>query len=179
MRLLKTIVLALLLLAAGTNAQEEVIGADGEEICSCAPTIFEFTFVFDSLCPGNFVADDSDAIAEISCDQIVLAPDQNNIQPVVVDSVTILELNANQVINQTIVMGPFNNGDSIEYASISSYRNLTEAYFPFGLLVTINGQNSDSRRVINAIGIDYETTECDTWPVFPPGATIGWLQIVS
>lgn len=175
MMLVKAALVGLALLASGINAQVET--ESGEELCSCSPTVFSFTLDFGATCPGNVVADD--AIASVGCDVIVAAQDQSNQQPVLVESITILELNNNDVNNSTILKGPFDNGDVIEYASISSYRNLTETYFPFGLQITVNAENSDYVAVFNTISIEYDTSECDVWPVFPTGSTVGWIEIVS
>lgn len=178
--LLKTLVLLLVgLLMLVTDAKAQVIDASGDEICSCSPTILQFTLDFAGSCPGNIDENENDAIAQTTCDILVVSPDnQSNTQPVVVDTITILELNQNDVINSTLLQGPFADGDIIEYASISSYRNLTETYFPFGLQLILNGENSDIVTVINAIAIDYETSECNEWPVFQSDSAIGWIQIV-
>lgn len=82
------------------------------------------------------------------------------------------------VINSTTLRGPFTDGEVITYASISSYANLTEAYFPFGIQMTLTGENSDGATVINALAVEY-TNECDEWPVYPPDAQIGWVGMVS
>jgi hypothetical protein len=90
----------------------------------------------------------------------------------------ILELNMDFVINTTTIQGPFEDGDTVEYASISTYRNLTEAYFPFGLEMTMQGINNDGDTVINTWAIKY-TNDCDFEPVFQENAQIGWTVFVS
>lgn len=169
--------LAFAVLISGANAQ-----IPGSDLCSCSPTVFAFTLNFAASCPGNLVNADgdpiNDAINDQSCFTTVVSDNPDNRQPVIVDTVTILELNMDAVINSTTLRGPFEDGDVITYASISSYNNLTEAYFPFGIQMTLTGENSDGATVISAVAIEY-TNNCDEWPVYPPDAQIGWVEIVS
>jgi len=177
MSVLQTAALALAMIVSVANAQ-----IPGTELCSCSPTVFNFTLNFAAECPGNLVDDAgdpiNDAINDQSCFTTVVAEDASNRQPVIVDTVTILELNMDAVINSTTFRGPFEDGAMITYASISNYANLTEAYFPFGIQMTFTGKNSDNVTVINAVAVEY-TNACDEWPVYPPDATIGWVEIVS
>jgi hypothetical protein len=177
--ILQTAGLALALIVSGADAQ---IPGTTEALCSCSPTVFNFTLDFTASCPGNLVDADGDpingAINDLSCFTTVVAEDASNRQPVIVDTVTILELNMEEVINSTNLNGPFEDGDVITYASISSYANLTEAYFPFGIQMILSGENSDGATVINAVAIEY-TNNCDEWPVYPTGSSIGWVGIVS
>jgi hypothetical protein len=164
---------ALALIVSGATAQ---IQGESGELCSCSPTVFSFKLDLAASCPGNL--EGSDGIIDIACTTTVLAEDTSNEQPVLVDTVTILELNMNEVINSTTLSGPFLDGDVITYASISSYANLTDTYFPFSITLILTAENSDGVTVVNAVSIDY-TNECDVWPVYPPDATIGWVGIVS
>lgn len=165
------------MIATGANAQ-----IPGTDLCSCSPRVFTFVLNFALECPGNLVDDDgdpiNDAINDHSCFTTIVSEDRENLQPVIVDTVTILELNMMSVINSTTLRGPFEDGAVITYSSISSYGNLTETYFPFGLQMTLTGENSDGATVINAVAIEY-TNDCDAWPVYPEGSTIGWVNIVS
>lgn len=170
--ILQTAVVAFALVISGANAQ--IDGADG--LCSCSPTVFDFTLNFDASCPGNLEIDE--AIGDLSCFTTVVDQDRDNNRPVVIDTVTILELNMDGVINSTTLRGPFADGDVIRYASISSYENLTDSYFPFGLQMTLTGENSVNATVINAVAVEY-TNDCEAWPVYPDGAVIGWVEIVS
>jgi hypothetical protein len=181
MSILTTAFLALAMLFSVVNGQIE--DSTGDDLCSCSPTVFSFTLDFEGTCPGNLVDDDgdpiNDAIENVSCDALVLSNDQSNLIPTVIDAIRILELNADAVINQTTLEGPFDDGDVIEYASISSNKNLTETYFPFGLQLVLTGENSDGTTVINVVAIDYDTSECGEWPIFPSDASVGWVDIVS
>jgi hypothetical protein len=98
--------------------------------------------------------------------------------PVIIGTLIILEVNMDSVISTTTVQGPFEDGDTVEYVSISSYRNLTETYFPFGLQVTMQGMNMAGDAVINTWAIEY-TNNCDFEPVFAEDAQIGWTILVS
>ena len=137
---------------------------------------------FSASCPGNLADANGDpingAVNDLSCFTTVVSEDPSNRQPTIVDTVTILELNMDAVINSATLRGPFQDGDVIEYASISSYGNLTATYFPFGIQLTLTGANADNMTVINAVAIEY-TNACDEWPVYPPDSTIGWVNIVS
>jgi hypothetical protein len=164
--------LALAMAASGVNAQ--VTGTQG--LCSCSPTVFNFTFSFGSTCPGNINV--NDGIAEVSCLAVPVSTDSSDSVPVTIETVTILEVNMDTVITRTTLQGPFEDGDTVAYSSISSYRNLTETYFPFGLQVFSQGLNAAGITVINNIAIDY-TGSCDFEPVFEEDAQIGWIEIVS
>lgn len=173
--ILRTTALLLVLFVSSSRAQVET--EDGDELCSCSPTVFRFTLDFAATCPGNL--DNGDGIENVDCQTLVLGPDQSDTTPVLVDTFTILELNDDQVINSTTLAGPFVDGDEIEYASISSYRNLTESYFPVGLEMTLIGENSNQETVVNIISIRYDTSECNEWPVIPADTMIGWVDFVS
>lgn len=168
---------SLLLLAVSVSKTNAQLETDAAELCSCSPTVFGFRFDFAATCPGTL--EEEDGIEALSCQTLVLGPDQSNTQPVIVDTLTILEVNADAVINSTTLNGPFLDGEEIQYASISSYANLTENYFPFGLEMTLTGENSDGDTVVNIISVAYDVSECDEWPVFPPDSRIGWIDIVS
>lgn len=149
----------------------------GEDLCSCSPTIFNFTLNFSTSCPGNVQT--GGGIEDVKCETLVVSDDQSNDVPVVLSTITILELNENTVINSTVLEGPFQDGDMITYASISSYQNLTNAYFPFGLRVVLNGKNSEKTTVLNTVHIGYNSNICTQYPVVPVDAVIGWMSIVS
>lgn len=173
--ILKTVALLFVLVVSSSRAQIET--EEGDEICSCSPTVFRFTMNFAGTCPGNL--DVGDGIANNDCQTLVLGPDQGDTSPVIIDTLTILELNDNEVINSTTVTGPFADGDAIVYASISSYRNLTEFYFPVGLEMTLTGENENQETIVNIVSIRYDTSECGVWPVIPPDTMIGWVDFVS
>lgn len=173
--ILRTAALLLTVFVSRTCAQVET--EDGDELCSCSPTVLGFRFDFAATCPGTLQT--GDGTENLDCQILVLGPDQSNMQPVIVETVTILEVNELAVINSTTLTGPFLDGDEIQYASISSYRNLTETYFPFGLEMTLMGENSDGDTLVNIISIAYDVTECEEWPVIPSGSAIGWIDIVS
>jgi hypothetical protein len=139
--------------------------------------VFNFTFSYGSTCPGNVNL--NDGIADSSCLVVAISEtDPSDQVPVTIETITILELNMNSVITKTTLQGPFEDGDTVEYASISSYRNLTETYFPSGLQVISQGLNVAGDTVINTWAIKY-TGNCDFEPVFEEDAQIGWIEIVS
>lgn len=178
MNILQTAALALALIVSRVHSQIE----DTADLCSCSPTVFNFTVDFEGSCPGNLEDEDgdpiNDAISDSTCFVTVLAADNGNQVPVIVNDIIILELNDDTVINSTTLQGPFGDGEVITYASISSYNNLTASYFPFGLQITLTGENSDGTTVVNSVAIEY-TNDCDEWPVYPDDAQIGWIGIVS
>jgi hypothetical protein len=153
-------------------------------LCSCSPTVFAFTLNFSSFCPGNLVDDEgnsvNDAIGDKSCFTTVVGGDSRNSQPIHVETVTIQELNMKKDIpvKSATVHGPFEDGDTLTYESISLYANLTTVYFPFVLQMTLRGQNSDFANVINTVAVEY-TARCNERPIYPSGSTIGWVDIVS
>jgi hypothetical protein len=178
MNILQITALALGLMVSGVNSQI----AGTTDLCSCSPTVFNFTLDFAGTCPGNLVDADGDpingGINESTCFVTVLAANNTNEIPVIIESAILLELNDDIVINSTTLEGPFGDGEVFTYAAISSYNNLTEYYFPFSLQITLVGENSDGITVVNTVAIVY-TNDCGAWPVFPPDAQIGWIGIVS
>lgn len=149
--------------------------------CSCSPTVFNFTLDLDLSCPGNLVEPDgapsNEGILNITCRTAVLSESTDEV-PVVIDSVTVRELNADSVINSQEFLGPFSDGDVITFESISATEQLTDVLFPFALRLDLFGENADGATVVNTFTVLY-TADCDEWPVYPEGATVGWVEIVS
>lgn len=160
---------------SGVNAQ--IPGTN--DLCSCSPTVFSFTINLSLTCDDSNIVENG-GIADVSC----LGPtaldetDPSDTVPVSITTVFILELNEEGVLKSTTLQGPFADGETIEYASISTYRNLTSSYFPHGIQVSLQGLNQANQTVLNTWAVDY-TNDCSFVPVFPEDAQIGITQFVS
>jgi len=92
--------LVLALLVSGVYSQIE----GTTDLCSCSPSVFNFTLDFAGTCPGNLEDADgnliNDAFNDTSCFVTVLAADNSNEVPVIVESAIILELNKDTVSHQ-------------------------------------------------------------------------------
>ena len=173
-RCVQVAVLALSMAASGVKAQ--IPGTN--DLCSCSPTVFTFTINYNLTCEDRNI-EENDGIADVSCLAATLnEEDPSDKVPVTIDTVFILELNEDGVLKSTTLPGPFEDGATIEYSSISTYRNLTSTYFPSGIQVSLQGLNKLNQTVLNTWAVDY-TNDCNTVPVFDDGAQIGWTEIVS
>jgi hypothetical protein len=169
----KVAVLALTIAVSGVNAQ--IPGTT--DLCSCSPTVFTFTISYDTTCAEQTVVENG-GIAETSCIATAVAEDPSDRVPVSIDTMLIIELTENIVIKSTTLEGPFNDGDTVVYNSVSTFRNLTDSYFPSGLQVTLQGLNAANTILISTWGVEY-TNDCSFEPVFEEDAQIGWTVFVS
>ncbi len=153
----------------------------GTEICACSPRSYEFTLDFSLTCPPVNIAV-GDAIADTTC---LISPfgalDVEDLTPVSVDSIDILELGQNlRVIAQTGIVQPLNDGDSFTYTSVvADPDSIGEVLqVPKGIQINIVGNNQNGDRIINAFLVTF-TNECDKYPVFEEGESAGWAKFVS
>ena len=171
------ITLLFLLALAGLGTGQEI----GTDLCACSPTSYEFTVDFGLTCPpvnipvGNAVNETSCLISPFG------APDVDDLVPVSVDSINVLELGQNlRVVAQTNIEQSFNDGDTFTYTSIiadpDSIQEVQEV--PRALQINIVGNNEAGDRIINVFIVTF-TNQCDAYPVFEEGQSAGWVKFVS
>lgn len=153
----------------------------GTEICACSPRSYEFTLDFSLTCPPVNIPV-GDAIEDTTC---LISPfgalDVEDLAPVSVDSIDILELGQNlRVIAQTGIVQPLNDGDSFTYTSVvADPDSIGEVQqVPKGMQINIVGNNQNGDRIINAFLVTF-TNECDKYPVFEEGQSAGWAKFTG
>eukprot|EP00978_Attheya_sp_CCMP212_P034901 scaffold149104_cov52-Attheya_sp.AAC.1 len=169
------------LFALLTRAGGEVIGIGGD-ICSCAPSTYEFTFNFALTCPPINVNLDG-AIASTSCLVSPFGdPDATDLVPVAVQIIDILELDQNlDILVQENIAGNFEDGDSFTYVSIAaSPGSITNPPVdtPRAIQLNIVGVNQFDEPIINVYLIGF-TNDCSAFPVLVNGQSAGWTVFVS
>lgn len=151
----------------------------GVSICACSPRSYTFSFNMTQTCADEVIL--GDGILNTEC---TLAPFQNdsvtNLVPVSVDSVDILELDANLVlITQASRFGPFRTGDSFEYESISNNPSaINETNVPKALQLSMIGSNSEGASIYFAALLIY-ITDCGDYTSILPDSKIGLITLVS
>eukprot|EP00537_Pseudo-nitzschia_pungens_P017525 CAMPEP_0172408944 /NCGR_PEP_ID=MMETSP1061-20121228/76115_1 /TAXON_ID=37318 /ORGANISM="Pseudo-nitzschia pungens, Strain cf. pungens" /LENGTH=388 /DNA_ID=CAMNT_0013145089 /DNA_START=63 /DNA_END=1229 /DNA_ORIENTATION=- len=167
---------ALLLSSRVTNGQDV-----GSEICSCSPSSYEFQLDFSLECPPVNITI-GNAIQATSC---LVSPfgnlNVNNLIPVAVESIDILELGQSlRVIAQTKIDDKLVDGESFMYQSafatpedVGSAEKVVRA-----LQVNMVGINSDGDRVISVFIVTF-TNGCGSYPVFEKGQSAGWTRFVG
>ena len=155
--------------------------ADGQSICACAPSSYEFVFNFNLTCPPVNVTE-GNAVAATSC---LISPFGNpavtDLVPVAVESIEILELDQNlQISVQEKIQGNFANGDSFKYVSVAA--NPSEIPNPVDIprAIQLNtvALNQFDQSII-AVYIITFTNNCGAYPVLFDGQSAGWTVFVS
>ncbi|KAL7451450.1 hypothetical protein ACHAWC_005920 [Mediolabrus comicus] len=153
---------------------------DEETVCVCSPSTYTFTFDFSGTCPGNI---DNEGVIEQVC--FINAPDSPgaNLTPVRVTGLTVFELDEDFIVvsQQPYLNGPYFDGDTIQYTSISDALDpnlslddqLTKVpkYIQFQIL----GGNEQGEVLQNMFVIEY-TLSCEVEPV-AIGNQKGWVEI--
>jgi hypothetical protein len=161
-----------------------VHGQIGVSICVCQPGVYTFEFNFDALCVNSTV-DDNDGVNGVSCYQRGIGINAlaiNDTIPILVDTIDVLELDANQqTLSQTPYINTYQNGDTFEYTSplagtLDLASNLSTV--PSGLQINLNGINRLEQPITNVWLIAFDN-ECNNYPVLAAGDSIGWTKIVS
>uniref|UniRef100_A0A7S4AJR4 Uncharacterized protein n=1 Tax=Pseudo-nitzschia australis TaxID=44445 RepID=A0A7S4AJR4_9STRA len=179
----------LVLLAFGTNnshattmarAQQEITitggsGSSSDEVCACSPSTYTFVLDFSLTCPPTNVIAGS-GVASVSCLIGPFGAPTNNLVPVVVDSVSILELDqVNNVIVEKRIDGELFDGDSYLYSSVIN--NLEDAtsvkQIPKALQLNLSARNEHGVTLMNVFIVTF-TNECGVLPVFQIGESVGW-----
>ena len=172
-----SILLATLLVSSLIANGQEI----GTEICSCSPGIYEFKLDFGLTCPPVNITIGS-AVEATSCLTSPFGnPNVDNLVPVSVESIDVLELGQNlRVVAQTNIKGELIDGDSFTYSAFSANPDsiTTPEEVPRALQLNMVGINSESEKIISVFIITF-TNGCGSYPVFEEGQSAGWTRFVS
>ena len=153
----------------------------GSTICICSPSMYTMQLNFSSNCENSSLVGDGILTSDCAIDPFQ-NPNATVIDevPVTVSSIDILELDVDLVkISQSSRFGTFNNGDIIQFASVSSDPSaLNETFYPKALQVSMIGINDVGETLFFA-GLIIYSTECNQFPLIQEGSTIGWVTLVS
>jgi hypothetical protein len=162
-------------------ASAPIVSGQEIEVCSCAPSTYEFTFNFSLFCPPVNITL-GDAVVATSCNVGPFGdPTVSDLIPVAVQSIGILELGQDlRVLNQEDIDDNFGDGDTFTYTSVMANPGSTvdEADIPRAIQLNIVGINADDEPIINVYIITF-TNNCGTYPVLSEGQSAGWTVFVS
>eukprot|EP00522_Entomoneis_paludosa_P007484 CAMPEP_0172458958 /NCGR_PEP_ID=MMETSP1065-20121228/30259_1 /TAXON_ID=265537 /ORGANISM="Amphiprora paludosa, Strain CCMP125" /LENGTH=571 /DNA_ID=CAMNT_0013213461 /DNA_START=118 /DNA_END=1833 /DNA_ORIENTATION=- len=151
--------------------------------CACTPSIYTFQLDLQAACPGNIGI--SDGIAQTLCliEKRSNRLDRNNLVPVLVMSIQILELNENfdVIVQENFPMSDYADGFVFQYESITSTNDtLSNENIPLSLQLILSGLNSEGQEVVNSIVIAF-TNDCQAFPVLEGDGQeqIGWTNVVN
>jgi hypothetical protein len=99
--------------------------------------------------------------------------------PVSVGQIQVIELDLN--LENAFVqnyIGNFEDGDSVEYTSISAKDITNPSQIPGGIQLNVQGIDTNGDSVTNSFIVDYTNSGTDT-PIFEVGNQIGWIMFVS
>jgi hypothetical protein len=173
---LKTVVLLCLAVILPSSGQQ--IGID---VCSCAPSDYEFEFDFSLYCPPINITQ-GDAVTSTSC---MVSPFEDpavgDLVPVAVQEIVVLELDQNlDVLVREEINGNFKDKDTFRYTSVAAEpgsivepRNL-----PRAIQFNIVGINIFDQTITNIVLITFSNS-CQAYPVLIPGQYAGWVRFVS
>ena len=152
----------------------------GEDLCACAPPVFNLTFDFSRSCPPTNV--DSAGLASSSC---LIGPfgdpDTSDFVPVLVTDVTFVEIGQDSsILVETSVTGNFVAGSIIEYESVTNNPERIQQpnQVPRALRATIIGSNANGEGLVNVFILTYNNN-CSIFPVIRPDDSAGWAVFVS
>lgn len=120
-------------------------------------------------------------MASISCLISPFGAPTNNLVPVVVESVGILELDqVNNVLVEERIDREFFDGDSFKYSSV--IKNLGDVTsvekIPKALQLNLRGRNKNGVMLMNVFIVTF-TNECGVSPIIHMGESVGWAIFVS
>ncbi|CAB9527208.1 ECF subfamily RNA polymerase sigma-24 subunit [Seminavis robusta] len=145
----------------------------GQELCSCSPSTYEFTFDFSLDCP-RATNDYPDGISEVTCFITSFSADVEDLTPIAVQSISVIEADVDRIpIAQSQIEGEFVTGDTFTYSSISALGNSTQT--PQSIQLTITGTNAGNSSLVQVWAIKF-TNDCDVFPVLEEGESFGWTE---
>jgi hypothetical protein len=161
-----------------TIAQELRLTAN-DDVCGCSASTYVFVLDFDLSCPPTNISLGS-GVQSVSCLISPFGAPTTKIAPIVLDSVSILELDQNNnVLVEERMNGELVNGDSFSYSSIVNDREVTSIQnIPSVLQLNLSGRNEDGVMLMNVFFIRF-SNECGVTPVIQEGESAGWAIFVS
>jgi hypothetical protein len=164
-----------------TMAQEITLTAN-DDVCGCSASTYILVLDFSLSCPPtNIDIAVGSGVAALSCLIAPFGAPTTNLTPVVLDSVSILELDQNfNVLVEEIINGELVNGDSFSYSSIVNNReDMTNIQnIPSELQLNLSGRNEDGVMIMNVFVIRFSNS-CGVTPVIQDGESAGWVIFVS
>jgi hypothetical protein len=157
-------------------AQAQEIGLD---VCGCSPGTFTFNLDLSLTCPPTNITSGG-GVQEVSCLISPFGAPTDNLQPIVVESISILELDqSNSVLVEERVDGTLVDGDIFTYTSVLSNADFITSVqeIPRALQMNINGRNAEGIILLNVFIITYNN-ECGVVPVIKDGHSAGWVVFV-
>ena len=158
----------------------------GVDLCGCQPGHWDFTFAFELTCddntfgPPEVVESECISVGVPPLDSDIPASSITDLQFVVVDLVVILELNRNnEIVNQDVQTGPFEDDDTISFVSIlATAPSLNADTIPVGIQTTLEGRNELNETVRVTWSLRFDQS-CTIFPLVTDADSIGPTNIVS
>jgi hypothetical protein len=147
----------------------------GKDVFACSPTSFTFGLNFEGNCPGN-INQTRPGIDSTDCYFVPRSGD--TLSPITVRSIQIIESTLDLGnLNVETRFEDFEDGDSLEYTSVTAGKLNDENDVPGRIQLNIRGVDTNDNSVTNTVIIDYSNSP-DAFPV-QIGDEIGWIVIVS
>ncbi len=164
-----------------TDAQELSLTVN-DEVCGCSAAEYTFLLDFGLTCPPtNVRTGTGSGVLRVSCLVSPFGAPTDKLNPVVIDSVSVLELDqSNNVLVEERVGGGFVDGDSFSYSSVINNPDDVKSIqnIPKALQLNLSGRNEDGVMLMNVFVITF-TNECGLTPVLQVGESAGWVRFVS
>eukprot|EP00984_Skeletonema_dohrnii_P028633 scaffold18679_cov97-Skeletonema_dohrnii-CCMP3373.AAC.5 len=136
--------------------------------CVCSPTTYTFKLNFEGSCDDDTI-NGNPGISDTACLDFINAP--TNAEEVQFNRIEILELDNSQTLAQQVPLdGPFIDGESFEYTSISVGNEV-----PGGMQIILRGETLLSTVTV---AWRYNLTNCDAEPIMR-GDVIGMIEVVD
>ncbi len=160
------------------NAQELSLTVN-DEVCGCTSASYTFELDFGLTCPPtNINVGSGTGVERVSCLISPFGAPATDLEPVSVDSISILELDqSNSVLVEKRLDGEFFGGFSFSYTSIINEATSIQG-IPKALQLNLSGKNRDGVMLMNVFVINF-TNECGVTPVIQVGESAGWVTFVS
>eukprot|EP00542_Grammatophora_oceanica_P019354 CAMPEP_0194033448 /NCGR_PEP_ID=MMETSP0009_2-20130614/6144_1 /TAXON_ID=210454 /ORGANISM="Grammatophora oceanica, Strain CCMP 410" /LENGTH=516 /DNA_ID=CAMNT_0038674145 /DNA_START=172 /DNA_END=1722 /DNA_ORIENTATION=- len=140
--------------------------------CSCSPSAFTFTVRLSGGC--NVSIADEDGISEDTC-TINAGDDVTDTTPMALTRINLIETgeDGRPVNSEDATGGPFFDGDTFTYTSVSS---LGGGSMPYGLQINSFASNALEQEFNQILAIVY-SLDCLAYPVIEAGDVLGWLEV--
>ena len=178
---LTAVLFTLLVSQSGYQVQAEEIGVT---VCACMPSVYTFQLDFSNVCEDSNVDDSRPGILDSVCVVQSYDLEVDDLTPIFVEKVHILELDQDFDVGQTkIFRDGYTDGATISYTSIAGTSdgaaNLTPKTLPSALQVLIEGINGQGQKILNLFTIVF-SNECGLpTGILQAGDQIGWVNFVS
>ncbi|KAG7354327.1 filamentous hemagglutinin family domain containing protein [Nitzschia inconspicua] len=145
-------------------------------VCGCSPQTFTFNLDFSLTCPPTNITSGG-GVAAVSCIVSPFGASSDDLTPIVVESVSVLELDqSNSVLVEERIVGNLLDGDTFTYTSvIDNTESITSLeQIPKAIQLNLNGRNMDGVVLLNVFIITY-SNECGVIPVIRDEYSAGWV----